>query len=99
MSRILLSGASGVIGSVLARSLAVSQNQVTRLVRRRATSAQELDWAPEKAVSPELVSRLDAVMDLAGEPIAARWSDQHKRRIRDSRVLGTENLARAVARG
>lgn len=97
MARILVSGASGLIGSALSRKLGSLDHELTRLVRRPAIDDQEREWTPEKAVPPELVQGFDAVVHLAGEPIAARWTAARKRQIRDSRVRGTENLARALS--
>lgn len=49
-------------------------------------------------VSPELVSGFDAVIHLSGESVAGRWTAEKKRRIRESRVVGTSNLSRALAK-
>lgn len=96
MARILLSGASGLIGGALSRTLETQNYEVMRLVRRPAAADRELEWAPDVSVPAELVAGFDAVIHLAGEPIAARWTAERKRQIRDSRVGGTKNLARAL---
>ncbi|MGH9832949.1 MAG: TIGR01777 family oxidoreductase, partial [Blastocatellia bacterium] len=50
-------------------------------------------WEPERESPPvEAWEGVEAVIHLAGEPVAARWTDERKRRIRDSRVIGTRNL-------
>lgn len=67
------------------------------LVRRPATSDAEIAWRPDQPISPEAVSGFDAVIHLAGESIAGRWTAAKKQRIRESRVRGTRNLAQAVA--
>jgi uncharacterized protein (TIGR01777 family) len=96
-SRILVSGASGPIGAALLPSLNASGCSVVRLVRGAAKSNGQIAWDPSKPLAPESVSGFDAVIHLAGESIFGRWTADKKRKIRDSRVLGTSNLARALA--
>ena len=98
MSRILISGASGLIGSALVSSLESQGNDVVRLVRHRPKIANELQWDPTAAVPPALVDGFDAVIHLSGENIAGRWTEQKKRRIRDSRVFSTDFLSQALAK-
>ena len=100
MSRILISGASGLIGSALARSLGAGAVEVTSLVRRnpRNGNDKEIQWNPNAAISPDLVSGFDAVIHLSGENITGRWTEQKKRRIRDSRVISTNFLSQALAK-
>jgi uncharacterized protein (TIGR01777 family) len=71
---------------------------VVRLVRGGAAGGGQIAWDPEKPIAPEDVSGFDAVLHLAGESIVGRWTAAKKRKIRDSRVLGTLNLASALAR-
>jgi hypothetical protein len=97
-SRILLSGASGLIGAALLPSLRTGGWSVARLVRGTAAGAGQVAWDPEKAIEPESVSGFDAVIHLAGESIFGRWTAAKKRKILDSRVNGTLNLAQALAR-
>jgi uncharacterized protein (TIGR01777 family) len=97
-SRILVSGASGLIGAALLPSLRTGEYSVVRLVRGTAAGAGQVAWDPEKAIAPESVSGFDAVIHLAGETIFGRWTAAKKRRILDSRVNGTLNLAQALAR-
>src|SRR5271166_577943 len=96
-SRILVSGASGPIGAALLPSLKTSGCSVVRLVRGAAKGNGEIAWDPARPLAPEAVSGFDAVIHLAGESIFGRWSAEKKRKIRDSRVLGTSNLAQALA--
>lgn len=98
MSRLLISGASGLIGSALVRASASGGHAVLRLVRRRPQGAQEIAWDPLRPVAPNLVSGFDAVIHLSGESVVGRWTRAKRRRIRDSRVLSADNLARALAR-
>ncbi|MFJ3230189.1 TIGR01777 family oxidoreductase [Streptomyces sp. NPDC086787] len=98
-SRIAVAGASGLIGSALVRSLTADGHEVVRLVRRGARSADEVCWDPEgQYVDAAGLAGCDAVVSLAGAGIGdQRWTDAYKRKIRDSRVLGTAALAEAVA--
>lgn len=96
-SRILLSGASGLLGTALIASLKGGGTHVSRLVRGSSTQAGDVPWDPEQPLSPDAVSGFDAVIHLAGENIMGRWSSGKKELIRNSRVHGTENLARALA--
>jgi uncharacterized protein (TIGR01777 family) len=57
-----------------------------------------VQWDPSQPLSAGLVSGFDAVVHLAGESIVGRWTESKKRRIRESRVLGTRNLAEALAK-
>ena len=59
--------------------------------------ADQIMWDPGKPIAPETVSGFDAVVHLAGESIVGRWTDEKKRKIRDSRVTGTTALAEALA--
>lgn len=97
--RVLLSGASGLIGSALARRLAAS-SEVVRLVRRDPLSAaKEIRWDPAAGrIEPKQLEGFDAVVHLAGENIGAgRWTAAKKARIRSSRVEGTSLLAKTLA--
>src|SRR5690242_20362738 len=97
MARILISGASGLIGSALIAALEKRGDQVYRLVRREPRNQQEIRWDPMQPPPPQLVSGFDAVFHLSGESVAGRWTESKKRRIRDSRVISTRNLANAMA--
>jgi hypothetical protein len=96
-SKILLTGASGLIGRALLPSLKSGGFSVVRLVRGAAAGVDEISWDPAKPISPEAVSGFDAVIHLAGESIFGRWTEAKKRKILDSRVAGTLNLAAALA--
>lgn len=98
-SRIAVAGASGLIGGALVRSLTADGYEVVRLVRRAPAGPGEVRWDPERrSVDAAGLAGCAAVVNLAGAGVGDhRWTDAYKRRIRDSRVLGTETLARAVA--
>jgi uncharacterized protein len=102
-SRILVSGSSGLIGTALLASLEANGTSIARLVRTtsRASSAtriEDIPWDPDRPLSPSAVSSFDAVIHLAGESIAGRWTDAKKKNIHDSRVIGTRNLSEALAK-
>jgi uncharacterized protein len=97
ISRILVSGSSGLVGSALLPTLKTQGYNVTRLVRRAASGNDEIFWDPAQSISPEVVSGFDAVIHLAGESIVGRWTDAKKSRIRDSRIPATAHLAQALA--
>ncbi|WP_432135648.1 MULTISPECIES: TIGR01777 family oxidoreductase [unclassified Streptomyces] len=99
MRRIAVAGASGLIGSALVRSLTADGHEVVRLVRRAPRDADEVRWDPEREyVDTAGLAGCDAVVNLAGAGVGdRRWTDDRKRLIRDSRVLGTRTLARALA--
>ena len=97
--RIAITGASGLIGGMLAPALTTGGHKVVRLVRR-APGPGEIRWDPDGAgVDPEALRGVDAVVHLAGENIAgARWTETRKRLLLESRTTGTRLLAEAVAR-
>ncbi|HEY6185985.1 MAG TPA: TIGR01777 family oxidoreductase [Terriglobales bacterium] len=96
-ARVLVSGASGLIGQAAVAALSAEGYKVSRLTRSQA-QAGDVQWDPSQPLSPTLVSGFDAVVHLAGESIVGRWTDAKKKRIRESRVLGTRNLAQALAK-
>lgn len=96
-SRVLVSGVSGPIGAELLPLLEEQGCEVVRLVRGHTAPANHIAWDPQKPIAPEKVSGFDAVVHLAGESIVGRWSDEKKRRIRDSRVTPTRYLSEALA--
>jgi len=98
MARVLISGASGLIGSALVPALESGGYEVARLVRGSAKSRTDLVWDPMREVSPALVSGCDAVIHLSGENVAGRWTAEKKQKIRESRVVSTRNLAWAIAK-
>jgi uncharacterized protein len=97
LDRILISGASGPIGTALLASFGPLGTEVVRLVRGAARNAGQVSWDPLAALSPAAVSGFDAVVHLAGESVVGRWTAEKKKAIRDSRVLGTRHLTAALA--
>ena len=98
-SRIAIAGASGMIGSALTRSLTSDGHEVVRLVRRAPRAKNEVEWDPDaQRIDAAGLVGCAAVVNLAGAGVASRrWTEAYKRKIRDSRVLGTATLAEAVA--
>ncbi|WP_175409258.1 TIGR01777 family oxidoreductase [Streptomyces sp. TRM64462] len=98
-SRVAVTGAGGLIGSALVRSLRADGHEVVRLVRRPARGADEAEWDPKRQyVDAAALAGCDAVVHLAGAGVGdRRWTEAYKREIRDSRVLGTAAVAEAVA--
>jgi len=100
MARILISGASGMVGSTLVPTLRASGAQIVRLARPGAPARageQTVPWDPALPISSDAVSGFDAVIHLAGESIVGRWTAAKKARIRDSRIPATTHLAQALA--
>jgi len=96
-AKILVSGSSGLIGAALLPALRTSGYEITRLVRGTASGNERIAWDPARPLAPESVSGFDTVVHLAGESIVGRWTEAKKRRILQSRVQGTRNLAEALA--
>ena len=98
--RILVSGSTGLIGSALCGELREAGHDVLRLVRGepgRGTDRVRWDPGSPAPFSEARLNGLDAVVHLAGESIAQRWTESRRRRIRESRVTGTANLVQALA--
>ncbi|MGW7191860.1 NAD-dependent epimerase/dehydratase family protein, partial [Streptomyces sp. NPDC054838] len=97
--RIAVTGSSGLIGSALVRDLHADGHEVVRLVRRAPAGNGEARWDPARGyVDPAGLAGCGAVVHLAGAGVGdRRWTAAYKREIRDSRVLGTAAVARAVA--
>jgi uncharacterized protein (TIGR01777 family) len=97
--KVLVSGSHGLVGTALLESLEQEGHQCFRLVRHAPHSASEIEWSPERySIALSLIEGFDAVVHLAGESIAeGRWTDEKKKRIRESRVKGTQLLGDALA--
>jgi hypothetical protein len=98
--KILISGASGLIGSALVRALTTAGHYIVRMVRSKGSLlTDEIFWDPVSgAVDATRLEGMDVVVHLAGENIAARWTPEKKARIRDSRVRGAALLCDAILR-
>jgi uncharacterized protein len=93
----MASGGSGFLGSALASELARDGVEIIRIRRADFASPPDIAWDPATGVLPlESLEGMDAVINLAGEPIAHRWTDARKRAILESRVQSTALLGRAL---
>ena len=98
--RILVTGASGLIGSALVSFLGAGRHAVTRLVRAQARPGRaEVHWDPAAGMlDPMVLQGLDAAVHLAGESIAQKWTPERKAEILKSRARGTRLLSESFAR-
>jgi uncharacterized protein (TIGR01777 family) len=98
--KILITGSHGLVGKALISELNKDKHEIVSLVRHASAGASEIEWHPNQgSIDSERVSGFDVVVHLAGESIASgRWTDEKKRKIRESRVNGTTLLSRALAR-
>lgn len=100
MARYAITGSSGLIGEALIASLTADGHTVQRVVRDGAKAGpDDVVWdLSTRSIQAEKLEGVDVVVHLAGEPIgAARWTEETKRRIRDSREIGTRLIAEALA--
>src|SRR5438270_3829943 len=97
----LVSGASGLVGSAVVDALSAEGHRVTRLVRdaagRNSQNGVRWDASGADSANTELreflaASPVDVVVHLAGTPVFSLWTRAQKKRIRDSRVIGTQRL-------
>ena len=98
---VAVTGSSGLIGRTLCNVLTTGGHRVVRLVRNQETKQSgDAFWDPiAGTVEEKKLEGIDALVHLAGEPLLGlRWTEEKKKRIWNSRVDGTEHLARAVAR-
>lgn len=97
--KVVLTGASGLLGPALLASLRADGHDVVRLVRRPPTAPDEARWDPAGGtVDAAALTGAGAVVHMAGVGLGDRpWTPAHKRAVMDSRVQGTSTIARAVA--
>jgi len=96
---ILISGASGLLGSAARRAFTMAGDRVTVLVRRAPRADGEIRWDPAAGqLDPAAVAGFDAVLHFSGAGIGdARWTDRRKQTLRSSRIDSTELLSGALA--
>jgi len=100
---VTITGATGLIGTKLVEALKARGDAVTVLSRNaekaaRALGVEAVDWDPMAGPAPAgALSGRDAVVHLAGEPVAQRWNEKSKQAILASRELGTRNLVAGIA--
>jgi hypothetical protein len=96
--RILLSGASGLVGRQLTAFLDTGGHEVIQLVRRAPRGAREARWDPAAGqIDLSAVGEIDAVIHLSGESVSKRWTPERKAEIIASRERSTTLLATAIA--
>lgn len=97
--KVLVTGASGLIGSALTPRLTAAGHTVITAVRRPSTSPTVLSWDPVAGtIDSHKLEGIDAVIHLAGAGIGdKRWTDDYKQEILNSRVQGTRLIAEAIA--
>jgi hypothetical protein len=85
--RVLISGASGLLGAALTRALRSEGHHTVALVRRAAHDG-EMPWDPRQPLDPAKLSSCDALVHLAGKNIAGRWTEKFKQEVLESRRTG-----------
>ena len=98
----LITAATGFIGQKLVNQLLTAGNEVNYLGRRRSTALDSRAafhrWEAGQLPPLDSVPTMDAIIHLAGEPVAQRWSPEVKRRIRESRIDRTRELVTAISK-
>ena len=98
--RVLLSGASGLIGTELQKQLIARGDTPVILVRREPTGPNEVFWNPLKLeLDPKVLENIDAVINLAGATTGKLpWTQEYKKELISSRVLSTRTIVQAIAK-
>jgi Predicted nucleoside-diphosphate sugar epimerase len=98
--RVLISGASGLVGTELARQLLEAGHEPVKLVRRTAKASDEVSWNPGRGeIDPEIMESVDAVVNLAGATTGRiPWTKRYKKEIVSSRIDSTRTLVTAINR-
>lgn len=91
-----VTGSSGLVGSALTAFLSTGDHRVIRLVRHETTKSDERQWNPDEP-DRDLLTGVDAVIHLAGASIGGRFTEEHRRAVRDSRIGPTRRLAELIA--
>ncbi len=97
--KILISGSTGLLGSALIPLLQSGGHSITRLVRKQTPQFPgSIEWDPfVRLKDATKLEKFDAVIHLAGENIAGRWTDDKKRRIYESRIQGARLLCESIS--
>ena len=97
--RVLISGASGLVGSEVARQLVATGHEPIKLVRRPISGPDEVEWNPAAGVLPaDLMDNIDAVVNMAGATTGKiPWTKKYKQQIVASRIDSTRTLVKAMA--
>jgi uncharacterized protein len=94
MAQVLISGVSGLVGSAVTEKLRARGDHVYAFVRREPRNDHEIRWIDKPRLPPDVT--FEAVVHLAGEPVAGLWTAAKKRAIYESRVPRTRALAEAL---
>lgn len=96
--RIVVSGASGLIGSALVSALRSDGIEVSTLVRRAPRSEEEVQWAPgERPVDPDVLAGAEAIVALGGASVGRLpWTRSYRRELVDSRLQATRTITTAL---
>jgi len=97
--KVLISGASGLIGSALSAHLKSLGHTPLHLVRRAASAAHEIEWQPGVSeLNPANLEGIDAIVNLAGATTGRMpWTKKYKRELIDSRIESTKTLVAAMS--
>jgi uncharacterized protein len=97
--RVLISGASGLVGSEVIRQLEAQGHEALRLVRRKPTTANEVEWNPATGfIQAGIMDTVDAVVNMAGATTGKiPWTSKYKQEIVNSRLDSTRTLVKAMA--
>ena len=98
--KVLITGASGLIGTALQKAFAAKNYELLLASRKEPTDERQIQWSIEDGFAePDKLEGIDVVVHLAGENISGlRWTEDKKKAIRDSRVLGTRNVVHAISK-
>ncbi len=98
--KVLITGASGLIGQALQKSFTEKGYEMLLASRKEPKDDQHIQWSIEDGfTNPEKLEGIDVVVHLAGENVSGlRWTDEKKKAILDSRVLGTRNVVDAISK-
>ena len=94
---VAITGGTGMIGSALTALLRTGGHTVRWITRRPDSGRGDIGWNPDAGtLEPAALKGVDAVVHLAGANVGERWTDEHKRAIRESRERGTRTLVAAL---
>ncbi len=98
--KVLITGATGLIGEALQRSFDEKGYEMLLASRKESNDENHIKWSVEDGFTkPEDLEGVDVVVHLAGENVSGlRWTDEKKKAIRDSRVLGTRNVVDSISK-
>ncbi len=98
--KVLITGASGLVGAALQKSFAEKGYEMLLASRKEPKDDKHIQWSIEGGFTdPEKLEGIDVIVHLAGENVSGlRWTEEKKKAIRDSRILGTRNVVDAISK-